>query len=269
MSKTKVYLSVSYKADRLLASFVERNLSLLGVTVVKYNNKKIGRLSGWDDSDTQNLKSCDLLLIVPPQEQTVTGAICIGSGQSNEIRKFEKLSKIGIMYDTDIILTPEHFVLTPPQKQDYQLDYGRLGIDCRKEYYTTLDWIRKTIPNFKTPVEHEGPTLHDVINEARSQVTSGIYPKSEMPELDKALRDLQSLKTPYSGITGISGTTSTVYTTVTNNSGFSGIWASLPLTNHPYKVAATVIATKVEEPAEFDPNEEVKPMLALYSLLRF
>ena len=122
MSKIKVYLSVSYKADRLLASIVERNLSLLGVEIVKYNSRRGTRLSGWDESDVQNLNSCDLLLIVPPQEQTMMGTICVGAGQSNEIREFGKLSKIGIMYDTNIILPVGHFVLTPSQKLDYQLD---------------------------------------------------------------------------------------------------------------------------------------------------
>lgn len=271
MSKIKVYLSVSYKADRLLASLVERNLSLLGVEIVKYNSRRGNshRLSSWDESDVQNLNSCDLLLIVPPQEQTITGTICVGAGQSNEIREFGKLNKIGIMYDTNIILPAGHFNLTPSHNLDYQLDYGRLGINHQKGSYSLSNWICKLFPDFEPPVEYEGPTFQDAINEARNQMTSGIYPKSEMPELDKALRDLQTLRTSTPGITGTICNTSTTYATVTNNSGFSGIYTTLPFTNHSYSIAATVIATKEKEPAEFDSNEEVKPMLALYSLLRF
>lgn len=87
MSKLKVYLSASFKADRVLVARVKDRLLEKDVEILTYTG------NGWSMEDEKKLKSADILVLVPHDKFAST--FHLGAGQYNEIRRFYDAAKAG------------------------------------------------------------------------------------------------------------------------------------------------------------------------------
>ena len=96
----KVYLSVSYSADRELVQKVTQDLnSLENAVILRYNNP----YNSWNMSDTARLKSADIMVVIPPKFQENFDWSCgryVGKGQHNEITTFNKENSIYLVQQT-------------------------------------------------------------------------------------------------------------------------------------------------------------------------
>lgn len=271
MAKPKVYLSVSYQADRMLVSIAQLGLQLAGVETVRYNPKT----GGWEDSNKKDLQDCQLLLIVPPicNESNNNSIVTIGMGQANELAHYWQysplsLKKIGVFQNDGTIKVIEKITDTPLHSRSMQNDYKRVTVNSLA--WTTNDWIKEHFPSHIIPESTYSVDLDQYIAEAKDVSSNQI--SNDLPELDAALKE-------YKINIHTNGSTNTQYIPtldyISNDSNFKwDIISSINLPKTPtyssennYKIAATAIA--IQDEPKITSSDAIKPMLALYALLKF
>lgn len=276
MAKPKVYLSVSYQADGMLVSIAERELQLAGVEIVRYDSS----IQGWTKKHQQDLIACNAMLIIPPQISKIclrllngdrAYEINVGLGQSNAISQYLKdnwSGKIGIMDDSCSVFrylskTSVNTSLANPQNK-------HSIISMYYAPHTIAEWLLKTIPTYTAPISSYETDLNDCIAEAKGSSSNQI--SNDLPELDAALKE-------YKINIHTNGSTNTQYIPnigyISNGSSLRGnIADSINLSKTPtyssennYKIAATAIA--IQDEPKITSSDTIKPMLALYALLKF
>lgn len=141
MSKEKVYLAKSNRADPNLVGLVRQTLSNYDIEIVEY--------SGGEYSHKPLLK-CDWLVIVPDLNTSVYDeGIIVGKGLYEQIIQFEKhvdLSCVSVVLDKNLTVSEicDYFI----DNSDNYVEYGVIGVMEETEVLT--DVLNKTFNKAKT-----------------------------------------------------------------------------------------------------------------------
>lgn len=278
MSKLKVYLSASFKADRVLVARVKDRLLEKDVEILTYTG------NGWSLEDEKRLKSADVLVLVPHDKFAST--FHLGAGQHNEIRRFYDTTKSGyksmtIVYpnsnnvevNADSALSFTSCNKLPSNFQNMVDNYSCVTGLNTHSLSTFID-INKALKEEKAPAYPSAPA-----KQKPSRQQTSVLPQEVIDAIAEAQRGSMMSINPYPGNCTLGFTTTSAFANSTLNSNAyaqasnaraGGLRFSSPKPDDSaweMKMAATAISEPINIDDESEYPESLTPMLALYPII--